>query len=83
MLFDGGDAVTQNASIALGLELRDELVAESGYPELTVFVNYAHGDEKLDRIYGADKLPRLAALKKKWDPKRVFSYNNGLPTRYP
>lgn len=82
MLFDGGDAITQNASVALGLELRDKLVVDSGYPELTVFINYAHGDEKLDRIYGPDKLSRLTALKRKWDPKGVFSYNNGIPTHY-
>ncbi|KAI1660864.1 FAD-binding domain-containing protein [Daldinia decipiens] len=83
MLFDDRDSVTQSASIALGLELRDDLVATSGYPELTVFVNYAHGDEKLEQIYGRDKLARLADLKKIWDPNRIFSYNNGLPTQYP
>lgn len=82
MLFDGGDAVTQNASIALGLELRDELVVDSGYAQLTVFINYAHGDENLEQIYGSDKLPRLAALKKTWDPNSIFSYNNGIPTDY-
>jgi hypothetical protein len=82
-LFQEGDNVTDTASTALGLELRDDLVATSGYPEITVFVNYAHGDEPLERIYGREKLPRLAALKKKWDPKQVFRYNNGLPTQYP
>ncbi|KAI0879965.1 FAD-binding domain-containing protein [Annulohypoxylon maeteangense] len=83
MLFDAGDNVTESASIALGLELRNDFIATSGYPELTVFVNYAHGDEKLEQIYGKDKLPRLAALKKTWDPNHAFSYNNGLPTHYP
>ncbi|KAI1212144.1 FAD-binding domain-containing protein [Annulohypoxylon truncatum] len=83
MLWDDGDSVTENAAIALGLELRSEFVAVSGYPELTVFVNYAHGDEKVEQIYGKDKLPRLASLKKTWDPNQVFSYNHGLPTQYP
>ncbi|KAJ4304906.1 hypothetical protein N0V90_000434 [Kalmusia sp. IMI 367209] len=83
ILFDEGDNVTDVASTALGLELRDDLVATSGFPELTVFVNYAHGDEKLEQIYGKEKLPRLAALKKTWDPQQVFSWNNGLPTQYP
>ncbi|KAH6638607.1 hypothetical protein BKA67DRAFT_542711 [Truncatella angustata] len=76
------DAIAK-AEIALGLEIRDDLAATSGYPELTVFVNYAHGDERQERIYGKEKLPRLAALKKKWDPHQIFSFNNGLPTHYP
>ncbi|KAK6957468.1 hypothetical protein Daesc_000254 [Daldinia eschscholtzii] len=83
MLFDDNDITTRNASIALGLELRDDLVATSGYPEITVFVNYAHGDEKLEQIYGKDKLPRLAKLKKTWDPNHLFSFNNKLPHHYP
>ena len=83
ILFDEGDTVTDQASTALGLELRDDLVATSGFPELTVFVNYAHGDEKIEQIYGREKLPRLAALKNIWDPHKVFSWNNGLPTKYP
>ncbi|OTB10571.1 hypothetical protein K445DRAFT_69978 [Daldinia sp. EC12] len=83
MLFDDNDIATRNASIALGLELRDDLVATSGYPDITVFVNYAHGDEKLEQIYGKDKLPRLAKLKKTWDPNHLFSFNNKLPHHYP
>lgn len=55
----------------------------SGYPELAVYVNYARGDESLEQIYGQGNFPRLAALKKEWDPSGVFSFNNGLPTEYP
>jgi hypothetical protein len=83
ILFNEGDTVTDAASNALGVDLRSDLAATSGFPELTVFVNYAHGDETLEQIYGKEKLPRLAALKKKWDPQQVFSFNNGLPTKYP
>ncbi|ROT38906.1 FAD-binding domain-containing protein [Sodiomyces alkalinus F11] len=83
IIYDAAEEETAAASTALGLELRDDLVATSGFPELTVFVSYAHGDEKLEQIYGADKLPHLAALKKEWDPLEVFSYNNGIPTEYP
>lgn len=83
MLFDSGDIATQDVSEALGQEIRELLSVGSGYPEVTAFVNYAHGDEKLDRIYGADKLPRLADLKKQWDPHGAFSNNNGLPSKYP
>ncbi|QSZ36199.1 hypothetical protein DSL72_007325 [Monilinia vaccinii-corymbosi] len=70
-------------SNALGLELRRDFAATSGYPDLSVYVNYAHGDETIEQIYGARKLPRLARLKKTWDPDNVFAFNNPLPTKYP
>ncbi|KAJ2980602.1 hypothetical protein NUW58_g6900 [Xylaria curta] len=57
---------------SLALELRSDFAATSGFPTLTVYVNYAHGDESLEQIYGSTKLPRLAALKKKWDPRNVY-----------
>ena len=71
------------AGAKLGAELRDSWASTSGYPELSVYINYARGDEQLPQRYGADKLPRLAALKRKWDPNNVFAYNNVLPTVYP
>ncbi|TVY40372.1 FAD-linked oxidoreductase [Lachnellula occidentalis] len=72
-----------DASKALALDLRKDFAATSGYPDLSVYVNYAHGDEKLEQIYSAEKLPRLAALKKTWDPENLFAFNNPLPTHYP
>lgn len=83
---DSGNAAGDPAAEAgdqLGRELRDSWASTSGYPELSVYVNYAHGDEKLEQIYRGDKLSRLAALKKKWDPDNVFAYNNILPSTYP
>ncbi|RDW91774.1 hypothetical protein BP5796_01168 [Coleophoma crateriformis] len=77
------DTTTAAAAAALAVELRKDFAATSGYPELAVYINYAHGDETLEQKYGADKLPRLAALKKTWDPDNVFGYNNALPTSYP
>ena len=77
-----GDPAAE-AGDRLGRELRDSWALTSGYPELSVYVNYAHGDEMLQQRYGDRKLPRLAALKKKWDPNNVFAYNNVLPTTYP
>ncbi|KAA8565447.1 hypothetical protein MFRU_006g00290 [Monilinia fructicola] len=73
----------EGPSNALGLELRRDFAATSGYPDLSVYVNYAHGDEKIEQIYGSRKLPRLANLKKTWDPDNVFAFNNPLPTKYP
>ncbi|KAI6083376.1 FAD-binding domain-containing protein [Hypoxylon rubiginosum] len=68
---------------AFARELRDDFAATSGYPDLAVYVSYAHGDEKIEQIYGKEKMPRLAALKKQWDPENIFKYNNALPTEYP
>ncbi|KAF2962876.1 hypothetical protein GQX73_g10697 [Xylaria multiplex] len=76
-----GHQVEQPAS-DLARSLREEFAATSGYPDLSVYVSYAHGDEKLEQIYG-DSLPRLIALKKQWDPKNIFRYNNGLPRELP
>ena len=86
VLTTSGNAAGDPAAEAgnqLGRELRNSWAATSGYPELSVYVNYAHGDETLEQRYGRDKLPRLASLKKTWDPSNVFAYNNALPTKYP
>ncbi|KAK7756973.1 hypothetical protein SLS62_000989 [Diatrype stigma] len=66
-----------------GPDLRRDFVAASGYPDLQVTIPYAFGDETLEQIYGPDKLPRLSALKKAWDPDNVFAYLHPLPTEYP
>ena len=76
------------AARKIGLELRADFAATSGYEDeleggLATYVNYAYGDEPLEHIYRADKLPRLAALKKTWDPNNVFAYHLALPTEYP
>ena len=81
---DSGNAAgdrTAEAGDRLGRELRASWAATSGYPDLSVYVNYAHGDETLPQRYGRAKLPRLTALKKTWDPDNVFAYHNALPTR--
>jgi hypothetical protein len=82
MTWIDGDSDTENAAITLSKELRDLIVSTSGYSQPTIFVNYAHGDEGLENIYGSDKLFKLASLKKTWDPSHMFSFNNGLPTEY-
>ncbi|KAI1752351.1 hypothetical protein F4782DRAFT_501516 [Xylaria castorea] len=65
-----------------GTKWRDQFAATSGYPQLAAYINSAHGDESLESIYGADKLPRLSALKKTWDPSNVFRFNNPIPLSY-
>lgn len=66
----------------LGPQLRSSLARAGGYDDDAVYVSYSQGDEKLEQIYGTRKLPRLAALKKLWDPTNVFDYNVTLPTEY-
>ncbi|OPB46331.1 hypothetical protein A0O28_0064520 [Trichoderma guizhouense] len=78
-----GDEATAQASNKLGEELRNQFAATSGYSEKAVFVNYARGDESIESIYGKRKLPRLAQLKKKYDPSNLFAYNHPLPMHYP
>ncbi|KAL3478001.1 hypothetical protein BJX99DRAFT_269547 [Aspergillus californicus] len=43
----------RDAVAAMGREARAALADKSGYDELTVYVNYAKGDEALEQIYGA------------------------------
>jgi FAD/FMN-containing dehydrogenase len=66
-------------------ELRDSWSRTGGYAQQggAIYVNYARGDEPIESVWGMEKLPRLAALKKQWDPENVFAYNNPLPTSYP
>ena len=37
------------------------------------YINFAHGDEALDVVYGPN-LQRLQTLKKEYDPKNVFNH---------
>jgi hypothetical protein len=53
--------------------------ATSGFDELKIYNNYGHGTEGLNALYGKRKLRRLLDLKKEWDPKGLFVYNNPLP----
>ncbi|KAI1113123.1 hypothetical protein F5Y14DRAFT_230862 [Nemania sp. NC0429] len=74
-----GNPVERPSNVA-ARKIRDDLAATSGYDDLAVYVNYAYGDEKPAQMYGASKLPRLIALKKKYDPNNLFSFYNALPT---
>lgn len=83
-LFSWQDAnsSTARAVVELGRQLRTCLSKAGGYDDDAVYVSYSQGDETLEQIYGRRKLPRLAALKKAWDPDNVFDYNISLPTNY-
>lgn len=39
-----------------------------------VYLNYAMGDESLEQVYGAKPLPKLQALKRRYDPHNKFGF---------
>lgn len=57
-------------AIRFGESFRQLLHNTSRSVELHAYVNYAHGSETLESMYGYDdwRLARLKALKKKYDP---------------
>jgi hypothetical protein len=57
--------------------------AASGFDSLRVYVSFGHGTEGPEVWYSRRKLPRLMALKKRWDPKGLFRFNNALPLPRP
>ncbi|KAL2788811.1 hypothetical protein BJX66DRAFT_326833 [Aspergillus keveii] len=78
-----GNTATQNAVTSVALDIRSRLAATSGYGDLSVYVNYAIGDETLEQRYGKRKLPRLSELKRRYDPGNVFRFHHALPSEYP
>ncbi|OHE99041.1 hypothetical protein CORC01_05731 [Colletotrichum orchidophilum] len=64
-----------------GEKFRGHLLEASHEPErLRVYVNYAHGSESLEAIYGWDewRLERLRGLKAKWDPQNRMRFYNPI-----
>ncbi|KAM0342572.1 hypothetical protein ACHAPU_009425 [Fusarium lateritium] len=60
-----------------GENLRRHLLEASEDPEhLRAYVNYAHGVESLESMYGYEpwRLEKLRALKKKWDPENRMRF---------
>ncbi|PVI05760.1 FAD-binding domain-containing protein [Periconia macrospinosa] len=55
-----------------GEEVRSLWRSSSGFEQSRAYLNFAHGDEPLEEIYG-ESLPRLKELKKKWDPEAKFN----------
>ncbi|KAI1098220.1 hypothetical protein F4804DRAFT_325398 [Jackrogersella minutella] len=58
---------------------RAQFQAMSGFEHLSVYVNFAHGDEGVDAWYTPRKLPNLTRLKRKWDPDQLFSWYFPVP----
>ena len=65
------------------VDARSKFTQTSGYDNLTMYINYGHGDEGRETLYSARKLERLTRLKREWDPDQLFSFNNPLPLKWP
>ncbi|KAI4228091.1 MAG: hypothetical protein LQ349_006606 [Xanthoria aureola] len=61
--------VTANA---WGARVRSLLRSTDGLDKNSTYINFAHGDEPLNEIYGED-LPKLQKLKKRYDPQNKFN----------
>lgn len=61
---------------------RAELQETSGFDGLSVYVNFAHGDEGVDAWYTLRKIGNLTRLKRKWDPLELFSWSFPVPLLY-
>ncbi|KAJ3948381.1 uncharacterized protein N0V96_002630 [Colletotrichum fioriniae] len=64
-----------------GAKLRGHLLEASHEPErLRAYVNYAHGIESLEAVYGWDewRLEKLRGLKAKWDPQNRMRFYNPI-----
>lgn len=63
-------------AIAFGDNLREALHKADGSAEMHTYVNYAHGDENLQELYGYEawRVARLKSLKRKYDPEGHFSF---------
>ncbi|KAF1846587.1 FAD-binding domain-containing protein [Cucurbitaria berberidis CBS 394.84] len=63
-----------------GSRVNDLWKRSSGYEKQRTYINFAHGDEPLEQVYG-DSLCRLSQLKGKWDP--LGRFNQWFPIPVP
>ncbi|KAI1485036.1 FAD binding domain-containing protein [Biscogniauxia mediterranea] len=76
------DDAVADAADAWGHQWRDQLILpqHSGYDIESVYMNYAHGDEPLEAMYGWEpwRLERLRSLKARYDPHGFFNHYNSV-----
>ncbi|KAI3390594.1 hypothetical protein diail_9111 [Diaporthe ilicicola] len=88
MYYALGNASLDGVAADFGTRMRLALLDGSGQP-LHAYVNYAHGDESLEALYGYEdwRLWRLRRLKAKYDPFVKFGYYapivRGIPGTMP
>jgi len=71
------DATIYDAVDKFESSLRSRLVRTGGYSRLATYTGYAKGTENPSAWYGSS-LPKLSALKLKWDPKGLFSHSKPI-----
>ena len=63
----------------LSQSVRDILFRGSGMSSMAVYVNYAHGNESLNEVYGEEwRVRKLRHLKEKYDPMGKFNFYNPI-----
>ncbi|KAI1329262.1 FAD-binding domain-containing protein [Xylariaceae sp. FL0255] len=65
------DSSWDNAVEDLGSKIRTLWQSTDGFETHRTYINFAHGDEAPEIIYG-ESLPRLKELKAAWDPENRF-----------
>ncbi|KAK1996672.1 FAD binding domain-containing protein [Colletotrichum falcatum] len=65
------DAALDVEALEFGRKVRDIWSHSETATENPTYINFAHGDETAEAIYGSS-LPRLRQLKKEWDPLGAF-----------
>lgn len=65
----------EEMAFVAGRKMRDSLVRGAG-GRLNAYVNYAHGDEGVEAMYGYEswRVERLRGLKRAWDPEGRFGW---------
>ena len=78
------NAALDPIAAAFGKAARAILYGYSGSRELHAYVNYAHGDETLQQLYGYDlwRQTKLQALKKLYDPMGYFDFYAPISRSY-
>jgi hypothetical protein len=71
-----GSEQLAGTAVRLGEALRDIFHESSGFKQKRAYVNYAFGTESKKEMYGDEawRQKKLSALKRKYDPRRQFSF---------
>lgn len=71
------DAKLESKALAFASKVRDMWRKTDGLDSPAAYINFAHGDETPEEIYG-ENVDRLRSLKAEFDPENVFKYWFGL-----
>ncbi|KAF2740571.1 FAD binding domain-containing protein [Polyplosphaeria fusca] len=65
------DSALDKAAQAFGIAVRNAWRADDGLSKNNTYINFAHGDEPIEDVYG-DSLQRLKKVKRRYDPDGKF-----------